>query len=99
MWQCKKCNFKNSNSSEKCHGKQCMELRSNSGKHIEETIIKQKINKVRIDFCPICDTNRTFTQRTLGWKCGGCGKYFRIKKEKNAPKKQLTVPEDTWDGQ
>ena len=51
MWQCKKCNYKNSNGSEKCHGKDCKEKRSYE-------FIKQ--TKQVLDSCPKCNKETVF---------------------------------------
>lgn len=50
MWQCQKCEYKNSNGSEKCHGKNC------NGKRGE---IKKNTKQV-LDSCPKCNKETIF---------------------------------------
>ena len=50
MWQCKKCNHKNNNSSEKCHGHNCNGIRGE---------IPDKTKKV-LDNCPKCNKETIF---------------------------------------
>lgn len=105
MWQCKKCNFKNSNSSAKCHGGLCDGVRENDAFEMPIAVMNENEDKSETvrDYCPVCkkdeffskDSRKSFRWR---WKCHGCKKLFHRKKDKK-PKKQLTIPDDTWDGQ
>lgn len=51
MWECKKCGYKNNNSSEKCHGHKCDGVRG---------FVPDKKKKV-LDNCPKCDKETVFT--------------------------------------
>ena len=51
MWQCNKCNYKNNNSSEKCHGNNCKAPRG----YIPDN--KKKV----LDNCPKCNKETIFT--------------------------------------
>jgi len=60
MWQCNKCDFKNSNSNQNCHGSNCdgqrgLDSKVRIEKHNEKKRYK-KINRI-YDFCPVhhCD--------------------------------------------
>lgn len=50
MWICNKCQYKNNNSSETCHGKNCDGVR---GKQIDKT-------KKVLDNCPKCNKETVF---------------------------------------
>lgn len=64
MWICNKCQYKNNNSSETCHGKNC------DGTKIKDTLIIQGVNIVKkkkekkkvLDYCPACKKDMFFTQ-------------------------------------
>ena len=66
MWQCQKCEYKNSNSSEKCHGMGCNEKRSYDFiKPVVKTVkgiipIKKEIDPFVRDFCQACKEKRIF---------------------------------------
>lgn len=54
MWECSKCNYKNSNSSLKCHGSNCKGIRTEAKENKEvKTIRKPKPIKRIYDFCPV----------------------------------------------
>lgn len=101
MWLCNKCGFKNTNSSEKCHGIDCKGMREDHAVELPTSIKKEK--EAIFDYCPTCKSMQYFSwakwkKIVSGWRCHKCLKFYRIKKEKGK-KKNLTVPEDTWDGQ
>ena len=89
MWQCKKCDYKNSNSSEKCHGLDCKAIRDSDAVEIPQAIVNLEIDKMETieDYCPKCmkkqffskDSRKTFRWR---WRCHGCHKLFHHKKDK-----------------
>lgn len=74
MWQCKKCNHKNNNSSEKCHGHNCKGIREKVALEIPVQLIKKekKVKKL-YDFCPACQKDMFFTEtRWKGRKAWSC---------------------------
>lgn len=50
MWKCQKCEYKNSNNSEKCHGKNCDGNRGELKKNIKQVL----------DSCPKCIKETVF---------------------------------------
>ena len=94
MWQCKLCNFKNSNSSMNCHGQKCFGIRETDAHEIPTAVIKEKEDQLEtvLDYCPVCkkeqyfskDSRKTFRWR---WKCHGCKKLYHRKKDKVKKKK------------
>lgn len=92
MWLCEKCNHKNNNSSERCHGLNCNEKRSYifTQEHVE--------NKERVlDTCPKCRKETIFTfKRSKGKKkifvCNECGKScFQVGKSKPVPEEMIPI--------
>ena len=93
MWECKQCFYKNNNSTERCHGKNCKAEREfqaleipvaiqNEGKDQEETVY---------DWCSVCGKDQYFTKTgrvnfRMRYKCHGCHKPFiKIGKNKVKP--------------
>jgi len=95
MWQCKICQYKNSNSSEKCHGENCTQIREKTEKELKK--IKQEANiKEYRAFCrhcekPVIAIKAGRLKFKVVWKCTLCkrrffgvGKPEEIKKDKSA---------------
>jgi len=109
MWKCKKCNFKNSNSSLTCHGIGCNETKIYKEKEIKKMKEIENIKEYRA-FCRHCEKEVTAVKAgrlkfKVVWKCNTCkrrffgvGKAEEVKKDK-LKETQLTLPDGTWDGQ
>ena len=73
MWKCKKCNHKNNNSSEKCHGLYCEAKREIDSYEKPVEIQKEKKIKQIYDYCPACKKDMFFTEtRWKGSKAWSC---------------------------
>ena len=74
MWLCKKCNHKNNNSSEKCHGHNCNGIRENEAYEMPVQLVKEEKKVKRLyDFCPACQKDMFFTEtRWKGKKAWSC---------------------------
>ena len=83
MWICKKCNYKNNNSSEKCHGNECEEIKEKDNIIQTEKISskKKKEPKKVLDFCVSCKKDMFFTPTTWKGKRG----YWRCESGKHRP--------------
>lgn len=82
MWQCKKCNHKNNNSSEKCHGRDCLGNKKNDGIiQLREITPKKKEVKKVLDYCISCKKDMFFTPTTWKGKRG----YWRCESGKHRP--------------
>lgn len=102
MWQCKKCNYKNSNSSEKCHGENCAGIRESDAHEVPIAVINLQQDKIETieDYCPVCRKNQFFSKDSRKafrwrWKCHGCHKLFKHKKDKKNKPKNQTILENT----
>lgn len=74
MWECRKCNYKNNNSSKTCHGDKCNGMRESDAVAIPLRLIpsKKKVKKL-YDFCPACGKDMFFTPtRWKGKKAWSC---------------------------
>ncbi len=54
MWECKKCHFKNNNSSEKCHGVECEGTKSKNAKKKPGEVQNEHVPERIYDFCLVC---------------------------------------------
>ena len=76
MWKCNLCNYKNNNSSEKCHGLNCKGIKEiNASQLPTQDANKAKIKKDKriYDFCPACKDDKFFTSvRWKGKKAWSC---------------------------
>ena len=73
MWKCSKCNYKNNNSSEKCHGFDCKAKKETDSFEKPVEIQKKKEAKKIYDFCPACKKDMFFTKTRwkgkTAWSC------------------------------
>lgn len=89
MWQCNICNNKNSNSSLKCHGMKCNGIRQDDAHEIPIAVVNEEESKIEsiLDYCPVCKKEQYFSKDSQKmfrwrWKCHGCKKLFKHKKDK-----------------
>ncbi len=82
MWLCKKCNHKNNNSSEKCHGHNCDGIREKVAYEMPVQLIKKEKNTQRVyDHCQACGKDMFFTPTKWKGKKG----YWRCESGKHRP--------------
>ena len=83
MWKCSKCNHKNNNNSEKCHGKECNATKSQAGiVELKEIKVKKKKEvKAVLDYCGSCKKEMMFTPTKWKGKRG----YWRCESGKHRP--------------
>lgn len=100
MWECKICNFKNSNSSLNCHGAGCRGKRDEVAINIPKAVLNTKESMVdtREDYCPVCKKRSFFSKDKrkrfrLRYRCHGCHKMFRFHKDKEIKPDLITPPE------
>lgn len=92
MWICKQCDYKNNNSSQRCHGEKCKALRQFEALEIPKKILNEKkeFEKTVYDWCSVCQKDQYFTKTgrvnlKMRYICHGCHKPF-VKIGKNKPK-------------
>ena len=82
MWLCKKCNHKNNNSSEKCHGHKCDGKRESEAFEMPvQLVIKEKKVKRVLDYCSSCKKDMFFTPTKWQGKRG----YWRCESGNHRP--------------
>ena len=83
MWKCSKCEHKNNNSSEKCHGQNCNGIKSKDGiLPLQEIAVKKKKEAKKVlDYCSSCKKDRFFTPTKWQGKRG----YWRCESGKHRP--------------
>lgn len=87
MWKCEICNYRNNNSSERCHGKNC-NSDSPKNRHAQEQkyinlgveLQKEGIKKI-YDYCESCRKDMFFYQTKWKGKKG----YWRCESGKHRP--------------
>ena len=93
MWECKKCDYKNSNSNLTCHGKDCdgrhdLDSKIKIEKHNEKKIKPKKINRI-YDYCPVHKCDVVLEQRRykgkIAWECTKGYHRLAILKGKSKP--------------
>ena len=99
MWKCKKCNHKNSNSSEKCHGKNCNGIREIVAFELPIQLVRAITRKRVYDFCPVHGKDVIWTETKYHgkktWRCqfGGHRPAILIGKSKPFPLELMTKEE------
>lgn len=98
MWECKRCHFKNNNSSHNCHGPSCKAVVKKDAIELPQVLLKPEEEKVW-DYCKVCLKDQWFSRfrhkTKLRWRCHGCHRMFLKHGKSNAktPKPQDIVTE------
>lgn len=99
MWLCNKCGFKNSNSSEKCHGYNCKAIKEKQVFENPIVVKKEKLVKRIYDYCPIHQKDVIWVEGKWHgkkvWRCthGGHKPAILIGKSKPFPIELMTEEE------